>query len=80
MGTAEMAKVADFMHRAVQIALALQKEAGSKLLKDFLRVATEGDGEGRKMLADLKDEVGKFARAFPLPGVDVSSIKAPMEH
>jgi glycine hydroxymethyltransferase len=28
--------VGEFLHRAVQIALLLQKEAGSKLLKDFL--------------------------------------------
>lgn len=77
MGPAEMAKVAEYMHRAVQISLALQKEAGSKLLKDFVRVATEGDGEGRRMLVQLEDEVGQFARGFPLPGVDVKSIKAP---
>jgi glycine hydroxymethyltransferase len=80
MGTEEMKKVADFMHRAVQISLQLQKEAGSKLLKDFLRVAQEGDGEGRKALVALKQEVGEFARGFPLPGVETSTIRAPAGH
>jgi hypothetical protein len=33
---ADVRQVAEFLHRAVQIALAVQKEAGSKLLKDFV--------------------------------------------
>lgn len=33
----DMRTVGEFLHRAVQIALVLQKEAGSKLLKDFVR-------------------------------------------
>lgn len=74
----EMIKVADFLHRAVQISLALQKEAGSKLLKDFLRVATEGSGEGRKQLEQLAEDVKAFATAFPLPGIaDTSKLQAP---
>jgi len=78
MGKTEMAQVADFLHRGVQISLALQKEAGSKLLKDFVRVATEGDGQARKDLLRLKEDVKAFATKFPLPGIlDTSTIKAP---
>lgn len=69
--------VAKFLHRTVQLSLVLQKEAGSKLLKDFVRVATSGDGEGAKAVLELKKEVRAFARQWPLPGVDVSSIKRP---
>ena len=56
--------VAEFLHRAVQIALTLQKEAGSKLLKDFERVATN-----HAQVIELRREVREFARRFPLPGV-----------
>jgi glycine hydroxymethyltransferase len=33
----DVKQVGEFLHRAVQTALVLQKEAGSKLLKDFVR-------------------------------------------
>jgi glycine hydroxymethyltransferase len=72
----EMKKVAEFLHRAVQIAIQLQEEAGSKLLKDFVKVATEGDSESRKSLAQLAEDVKAFATAFPLPGIPVSSALA----
>ena len=76
----DMVKVADFLHRAVQIALKLQDEAGSRLLKDFVRVATEGNGEGKKDLESLKADVEAFAIQFPLPGIpDTSAIKRPAE-
>ena len=71
--------VADFLHRAVQLSLLLQKEAGSKLLKDFVRVATtaqEGK-EGYKQVKQLREEVQAFASKWPLPGVDVSAITKP---
>ncbi|WFC99411.1 glycine hydroxymethyltransferase [Malassezia yamatoensis] len=78
MNEKDMETVADFLHRVVQIAGTLQKEAGSKLLKDFMAKATEGDGEGRKQLQQLGEEVFQFATKFPLPGVpDTSSIKKP---
>jgi len=57
--------------------LELQKEAGSKMLKDFERVATKGDGEGRKQVLAMSREVKTFARKWPLPGVDVSTLKKP---
>ncbi|PLW15920.1 hypothetical protein PCANC_05587 [Puccinia coronata f. sp. avenae] len=77
MGPSEMVEVANFMHRVVQISLKLQEEAGSKQLKDFLNRATQGDGEGKKLLAQLHHDVGTFSRRFGLPGVDVNSIKKP---
>lgn len=79
MGEKEMVRVADFMHRAVQISLKLQAEAGSKQLKDFLRCATEGNGEGKTLLEQLHTDVGAFSRQYGLPGVDVNSIKVPKE-
>ncbi|KAG8958387.1 Serine hydroxymethyltransferase, cytosolic [Tulasnella sp. 419] len=77
MGEPEMKKVAEFLHRAVQLSLSLQKEAGSKLLKDFVRVATTGDGEGAKGVRQLRHDVHEFARSYPLPGVDVRNLKRP---
>ncbi|KAL0958084.1 hypothetical protein HGRIS_000260 [Hohenbuehelia grisea] len=71
--------VGDFLHRAVQLSLQLQKEAGSKLLKDFVRVATTQE-EGKQGFAGVKvlrDEVRAFASQWPLPGVDVSTLKKP---
>ena len=71
--------VADFLHRAVQTSLVLQKEAGSKLLKDFVRVAsTAEEGKvGHQQVKDLGKEVRAFARQWPLPGVDVSKLTRP---
>ena len=71
--------VADFLHRAVQLSLLLQKEAGSKLLKDFVRVATvptEGK-QGFQLVKELRSEVQAFAMKWPLPGVDVSTLTKP---
>lgn len=71
--------VAEFLHRAVQLSLVLQKEAGSKLLKDFVRVATteSEDKVGAKMVRELRRDVVTFARKWPLPGADVSTIQRP---
>ena len=80
MGEKEMETVAEFLHRTVEIAGQLQKEAGSKLLKDFVAKATSGDGEGRKQLLQLKEDVFAFATKYPLPGVpDPSKIKKPAD-
>lgn len=69
--------VAEFLHRAVQLALVVQKEAGSKLLKDFERVATSGTGEGAKGVTTLRKEVRAFAKKWPLPGIDTTNLKKP---
>ncbi|KAL1923155.1 uncharacterized protein VTP21DRAFT_9531 [Calcarisporiella thermophila] len=65
-------QVAEFLHRAVQIALRIQDKSGSKLMKDFV-VACEGDEE----IAALKREVEAFATSFPMPGFDPSKLQAP---
>ncbi|KZP14635.1 hypothetical protein FIBSPDRAFT_868034 [Athelia psychrophila] len=67
--------VADFLQRSVQIALMLQKEAGTKLLKDFVAAATKQQ-EG-KQVQDLKKDVQAFATKWPLPGVDVKNLQKP---
>lgn len=79
MVEADIKVVADFLHRAVQLSLLLQKEAGSKLLKDFVRVATtaEEGKEGYKQVKQLREEVQAFASKWPLPGVDVSTLTKP---
>lgn len=75
----DMKVVAGFLHRAVQLALVLQKEAGSKLLKDFVRAATteEAGKEGAQGVKALRREVRAFARRWPVPGVDVSTLVRP---
>ncbi|KAF7323739.1 Serine hydroxymethyltransferase [Mycena kentingensis (nom. inval.)] len=75
---ADVKVVADFLHRTVQLSLQLQKEAGSKLLKDFVRVATTpGAGEGYAQVRQLRKEVEEFAMRWPLPGIDVSTLTKP---
>lgn len=69
--------MAGFLHRAVQVSRGLQKEAKSKLLKDFLRVATNGDGEGVKAVKELRQDVRAFAMKWPLPGADITTIQKP---
>ncbi|TXT07532.1 hypothetical protein VHUM_03252 [Vanrija humicola] len=69
-------QVAEFLHRIVQIALKTQEEAGSKLLKDFVKTFESPNTESAKLVAQLKEDVKKFSTSFPLPGVpDVSKIK-----
>ncbi|KAJ7636970.1 serine hydroxymethyltransferase-domain-containing protein [Roridomyces roridus] len=76
---ADVKIVADFLHRAVQLSLLLQKEAGTKMLKDFVRVATvQEEGKvGYAKVRELRDEVRAFAIKWPLPGVDVSALTKP---
>jgi len=69
--------VASFLHRVVVITGQLQKESGSKLVKDLLRVATEGKSEGAQALKVLGKDVRTFARKWPLPGVDVKNLARP---
>jgi len=71
--------VAGFLHRAVQLALLIQKESGSKLLKDFVAAAStqQEDKEGAKLVKQLRKEVKEFATKWPLPGVDVKDLKKP---
>jgi glycine hydroxymethyltransferase len=77
MVESDVKTVASFLHRAVQLSLDLQKEAGSKLLKDFVRVATSPETEGYKKVKQLREEVLAFATKFPLPGVNTKNLKKP---
>lgn len=67
----DFVKVAEFLHRTVQIAAEVQEKSGSKLMKDFVAAL-----EGNKEIAQLKKEVIEFARSFPMPGFDPTKIKA----
>jgi glycine hydroxymethyltransferase len=71
--------VANFLHRAVQLSLLLQREAGTKMLKDFVRVATtQEEGKvGYAQVRQLRKEVREFAKKWPLPGVDVQNLTRP---
>ena len=68
LGPADFEKIAAFLARAADIALAVQAQAG-KQLKDFLR-ALEGNAE----LAALRVDVEAFAQSFAMPGFDVAQI------
>jgi glycine hydroxymethyltransferase len=67
----DLRTVANFLHRSVQLALLVQKESGSKLLKDFVRCATvPAEGKvGAQQVTELRREVRTFAKRFPLPGI-----------
>ncbi|KAG1779435.1 serine hydroxymethyltransferase-domain-containing protein [Suillus placidus] len=69
--------VAGFLHQAVQLSLFLQKEAGSRLLKDFIRAATTKGSAGTAQVNALRRDVAEFARRWPLPGADISTLKRP---
>jgi glycine hydroxymethyltransferase len=61
---ADFEKVAEFLHRAVQLAIQLQNESG-KMLKDFILAI-----EKNLKVQELKQEVYQFARSFPMPGFE----------
>ena len=61
-------QVAEFLHRAVQIAVKTQADAGSKKLKDWLPVL-----EASPLIAELRTDVNAFAQKYRMPGFDVSS-------
>lgn len=69
MKPSDMPKVADFLHRAVDIAKEIQTKSG-RVLKDFA-LAVPGNEDIKK----LRDEVENFAVTFPMPGFDGPSLK-----
>jgi glycine hydroxymethyltransferase len=69
MKEAEFRQVAEFLHRALLIALRIQSTSG-KMLKAFSE-AMETDAE----VAQLRSDVETFARQWPMPGFDVSKLK-----
>jgi glycine hydroxymethyltransferase len=70
--------VAKFLHRAVELSIRLQEEAGSKLLNDFKRVATDPKARHFGEVERLRQEIQTFAMKWPLPGVDVRKLKKPV--
>ncbi|KAI9220716.1 serine hydroxymethyltransferase-domain-containing protein [Blastocladiella britannica] len=74
----DFVQVADFLHRAVQISLALQDAAGSKMIKAFDEVI--GKGAQKDEISALRTEIEAFARSFPMPGFDPATIKYKYEH
>jgi glycine hydroxymethyltransferase len=62
--------VAELLHRAVDIAAALQQKSG-KTLKDFQAELAKGSPE----MTALKGDVHVFAKKFKMPGFDVSQMK-----
>ncbi|KAH7388358.1 hypothetical protein KP509_16G071800 [Ceratopteris richardii] len=65
---ADFEQIAEFLSKAVDITLAIQKEHG-KLIKDFQKGLTNN-----KDIDDLKAAVEKFATSFEMPGFDVKAI------
>ncbi|KAF0388360.1 serine hydroxymethyltransferase [Gigaspora margarita] len=69
----DFVKVAEYLHRVVQIAIKVQEKAGSKMMKDFV-VACQDVEE----ISALKKEVEAFATSYPMPGFDPTNI-SPVE-
>lgn len=65
---AEFEKVADFLERAINITLDIQKEHG-KLMKDF----TKGL-DSSAAIAELRKDVEGFASSFDMPGFNVKDL------
>ena len=68
----DMVKIADFLHRGVQLALKIQKSlpADDLKLNSFL-MALDQSGEFQKELNIIKSDVYEFAKSFPYPGIHV---------
>eukprot|EP00244_Chara_vulgaris_P013691 TRINITY_DN801_c0_g1_i2.p1 TRINITY_DN801_c0_g1~~TRINITY_DN801_c0_g1_i2.p1 ORF type:complete len:478 (+),score=95.54 TRINITY_DN801_c0_g1_i2:173-1606(+) len=60
--------IADFLEKAVNITLAIQKEHG-KLLRDFSKGL-----QNNQDIIDLREKVQAFSKAFDMPGFDVASL------
>jgi len=58
----DFVKVAEFLHRGVELALKIQADTGKKLVDFKKNVNANADVKA------LADEVNKFASAFPMPG------------
>ncbi|CAH8437921.1 unnamed protein product [Schistosoma mattheei] len=65
----DFAKVSEFIHVGIQIAVKANELANSKLLKDY-EVVVETNVEVRSMIEKLRLEIEEFASKYPLPGLD----------
>lgn len=66
---ADFERIGGFLHRALNIATAVQATSG-KLFKDFDKALV-----GNADVAALREEVEAFASAFPMPGFEVADLK-----
>jgi glycine hydroxymethyltransferase len=64
----EFEKIADVLHRTVEICKAVQAESGKKLV-DFKAALEKSDS-----LAALRKDVEAFAASFPMPGFPVEGL------
>lgn len=55
-------QIAEFLHRGVEIALAVQEQAQSRKLVDFISAL-----EGNEALCNLKEDVEKFCGTLDFP-------------
>lgn len=62
-------QIAEFLERAVNITLKVQKERG-KMLKEFNKGL-----DNNEEIAALKKDVEKFSMSFDMPGFDVNNLK-----
>ncbi|KAJ2005335.1 glycine hydroxymethyltransferase shm1 [Coemansia thaxteri] len=69
---ADFERIGELLHRTVEISSEVQKECGSKLLKDFIAAAAKSG-----KIAVLQKEVEAFATSFPMPGFDATNLKKP---
>ena len=67
---AHFQRIAEFLHRAVVIALDIQATSGCKTVVDFVAAF-----KGRADIAQLRADVNALATAFPMPGFDVAAMK-----
>lgn len=84
-------RVGDLLHRAVQIGLRVQAKTGAQLadfikaIADDEEITVRGLAQLRSsgsltrscllLQQALRAEVQSFARSFPMPGIDVSSMR-----
>ncbi|XP_054717867.1 LOW QUALITY PROTEIN: serine hydroxymethyltransferase-like [Uloborus diversus] len=64
----DIEKVAEFIHRGLQLALDVKSRSGP-MLKDFKAKLAE-DPEFQNRITELRTEIQNFASLFPLPGFD----------
>ncbi|XP_038123101.1 serine hydroxymethyltransferase, cytosolic-like isoform X2 [Cyprinodon tularosa] len=62
-------KVAEFIHRGIELNLEVQRSLDSKAtLKEFLQALARGE-KFQQQVAEIRAEVEAFARQFPMPGL-----------
>lgn len=64
---ADFEKIADFIHRGIEITISVQKKQETKTLKEFKEILSS-DEKIKEDIASLGKEVSEFARSFPMPG------------